>query len=181
MRKFYGILMFLALFGAAFAANTAEIAAGKALVDARANCTSLNQDQLESIGEYFMELQHPGAAHDYVEAMMGGDGSVSLKNAHIQMAQVLYCGRTDTPLTYGGMMGLGAAGYGGMMGGYGTGVFNGYAGTAGAGQYGYGMMGNYGFGGAGIIYILLIVLLIGLILFVYANVWQKLKQEKMKK
>lgn len=157
--------MLLALFGAVFAASADEIAAGKALVDARSNCSSLSQDQLESVGEYLMELRHPGAEHDYIDGRMGGEGSASLKNAHIQMAQVLYCGRTDIPVTYGGMMGLGA-GYVGMMGGYAAGVPGGYG----------GMMGNYGFGDGIIIDILLILLLIGLILVVYVHVWQKLKK-----
>lgn len=176
--KIYGILALLALFGAFFASGADEIAAGKALVDAKADCGKLSQDQLESIGEYIMELQHPGAAHEYMDSMMGGEGSASLKNAHIQMAQVMYCGRTDVPLTYGGMMGMGMMG-GGMMGGYGGMMGRGAAGI----PSGYGMMGNYGSAGFGwsLFDMLLVVLLIGLILVVYVHVWQKLKQGGKKK
>lgn len=189
MGKIYGILVLLALFGAVFASGADEIAAGKALVGARANCSNLNQDQLESIGEYVMELQHPGAAHEYMDSMMGGEGSESLKNAHIQMAQVIYCGRTDVPLTYGAMIGMGmmGGGYGGgMMGGYGGGQGGAYGGMMGRGvasqPYGYGMMGGYGFGSGWTIYdILLVVLLIGLILVVYVHIWQKLKKDGKKK
>ncbi len=185
MGKIYGILVLLALFGAFFASSADEIAAGKALVSAKANCSKLSEDQLESIGEYIMELQHPGQAHEYMDNMMGGEGSASLKNAHIQMAQVMYCGDTNVPITYGGMMGMGMmgggmVGGGGMMGGGISGGYGGMMGRSATGGYG-GMMGGYGFGSGWNLYdILLVILLIGLILVVYVHVWQKLKQENKK-
>ncbi|MEM2138400.1 MAG: hypothetical protein QW568_04900 [Candidatus Anstonellaceae archaeon] len=193
MKKIYGIFAVLALFGALLASGAEEIAAGKALVDAKAECSKLSDDQLESIGEYIMELRHPGEAHEYMDRMMGGEGSASLKNAHIQMAKVLYCGDASVPVTYGGMMGMGMMG-GGMMGGYATGasgyggMMNGFGGMMGRGSFGnpsgYGMMGNYGYGfasGWSLFDILLVVLLIGLILVVYAHAWQKFSEGKKKK
>lgn len=186
MRKLFGILAVLSLFGALAASGAEEIAAGKALVDAKADCSQLSEGQLESIGEYIMELRHPGAAHEYMDNMMGGEGSASLKNAHIQMAKVLYCGDTSVQTTYGGMMGMGMMG-GGMMGGYGAGTtgFGGMMGGFGAASapYGYGMMGNYGYGlGVWSLYdVLIVVLLIGLILVVYAHAWQKFSENKRKK
>lgn len=131
----------------AFAAGD-EVAQGKALVDSRISCDTATDEQLELIGDYLMEQMHPGKAHEYMDSMMGGEGSESLRQAHIQMAQVIYCGRTDTPMTYGGMMGMmpmmtmmgryaasGNAASGGMMGSFG-GMMN-------AGNYGYGMMGGF--------------------------------------
>src|SRR3989338_5628307 len=186
MGKIYGMLVLLALFGAFFASSAEEIATGKALVDAKADCGKLGQDQLESIGEYIMELRHSGQAHEYMDNMMGGEGSASLKNAHILMAQVMYCGRTDVPLTYGGMMGMdmiggygaGAAGSYGMMG---AGARSGMMGFA-SGSPGYGMMGyGYPSHGWGITDILVVILFIGLILLVYAHALGKLREGKEKR
>ncbi len=116
-------------------ASSEEITAGKALVEQKIACNDLSEVQLEKIGEYYMELRHPGASHDWVETMMGGEGPDNLRLAHIRMAQVFYCGqgpaRTDRywmiPMMgfsvngeawnsggWNGMMGYG--GYGGMMG-----------------------------------------------------------------
>ncbi len=188
MGKLYAMVALLALIGALFAADD-MITAGKALVDSKAACDKLTNDQLESIGDYLMELRHPGAAHDYMEKMMGGEGSASLRNAHIQMAQVLYCGRSDVQLTSGAMMGMGMmGGYGGMMGGaaspYGYGMMGGSGGMmGGAAPYGYGMMG-YGYptaSGWSLTDILVIILLIGIILLVYVHIWQKFKGNGKKK
>ncbi|MBI3588010.1 hypothetical protein HY095_02340 [Candidatus Micrarchaeota archaeon] len=115
-----------------------EFAAAKQLVESKADCGTLSDAQLEQIGDYLMERLHPGAAHGRMEAMMGGEGSESLKRAHIQMAQALYCGRSDTPLTYGGMMGI--APMMGRFGGYGPGGFGG-------GMMNYGNIMGYGDGG----------------------------------
>ncbi len=167
MKKAYAILTILvAISGLAFAAE--DVSEGRQLVESKADCSQLSDGQLEAIGEYFMERMHPGAAHERMDAMMGGEGSASLRNAHIQMAQVMYCGRTDVPLTYGGMMGMGMMGYG----------------TTGSG-YGYGMMGNYdnrSVYGWNVFEILLLVLLVGLIVLVYLSIWNKTaKNRKAKK
>src|SRR3989338_3321456 len=143
-KTIYLLAFLFAGIGILFAQSDA-IAQGKVLVESNASCDSLTQEQLESIGEYYMEQMHPGKAHEYMDSMMGGEGSESLRSAHIQMAQVLYCGKTDIPLTYGGMMGMGMmGGYGaGATGGYGmmgTGARSGMMGFA-SGSQGYGMMG----------------------------------------
>ena len=161
-KTIYLLAFLFAGIGILFAQSDADaIAQGKALVDSKASCDNLTQEQLESIGEYYMEQMHPSRQHEYMDGMMGGEGSESLRSAHIQMGQVIYCGKTDTPLTYGGMMGMG------MMGGYGAGATG-----------GYGMM---GYGGWGITDILIVILLIGLILLVYAHAWNKLREGKEKR
>jgi hypothetical protein len=172
MKRIFAILAILVAFcGLAFAAE--DFSEGKRLVESKADCSQLSDGQLEAIGEYLMEQLHPGAAHERMDAMMGGEGSASLRNAHIQMAQVIYCGRTDVSLTYGGMMGMG------MMGGYGL-MSNGAGYPAAYGTSGYGMMG-YGYPnlfGWSIFDMLLLILLLGLIVAVYLHIWSKVKKQK---
>ncbi len=114
--------------------NASEIAGAKQIIGSNVSCSSLSQAQLELLGEYYMEQMHPGDAHEAMDRMMGGEGSDSLRSAHIQMAEVLYCGRADTPATYGGMMGMMP-----MMGRFA------YRNPPVSSDYrGYGMMGGYG-------------------------------------
>lgn len=125
MKRFLIVISIMAL---AFATmSTEETTAAKQLIDSNISCDKLNESQLELIGDYYMERMHPGQAHEAMERMMGGEGSPSLKQAHIQIALVIYCRETNITATYGGMMGMMP-----ILGGYGP-----YAG------YGGGMM-NYG-------------------------------------
>ncbi|MFH1256768.1 MAG: hypothetical protein V1494_05765 [Candidatus Diapherotrites archaeon] len=88
-----------------------EIAEGKQLVDSGASCSSLNDGQLEAIGEYLMEQMHPGEAHELMHQMMGfEEGTPEHDAMHINMAEHMYCGNF-TSTEY--------AGYSGMMNGYG--------------------------------------------------------------
>ncbi|HLC97410.1 MAG TPA: SHOCT domain-containing protein [Candidatus Nanoarchaeia archaeon] len=84
---------------AAHGHNFAEI---KQLLGLEVRCNELTEEQLEAIGDYYMEQMHPGEAHELMDEMMGGKGSESLKQMHIQMAKKLYC-KEDV----GGMMGSG--------------------------------------------------------------------------
>jgi len=92
----------------------------KQLIDSGVSCNQLTNEQLEEIGDYYMEQMHPGEAHEYMDKMMGGEGSESLKQVHISMAKSIYCGETNQ-----GMMGMmnmmnsdgNMMGSGGMMGG----------------------------------------------------------------
>ena len=63
----------------------------KQLVDSGVSCNQLTNEQLEEIGDYYMEQMHPGEAHEYMDRMMGGEGSESLKQAHINIARRIYC------------------------------------------------------------------------------------------
>jgi len=90
----------------------------KQLIDSKINCDQLSDNQLEIIGDYYMEQMHPGETHELMDQMMGGEGSESLRQVHINMAKRLYC-NVDVYIGYG-MMG------GGMMN-----------------LVGFGMMGNY--------------------------------------
>ena len=62
------------------------------IIQNKTPCSQLSDDELEAIGEYYMEQMHPGQQHVMMDNMMGGEGSASLKQAHINMARNLYCG-----------------------------------------------------------------------------------------
>ena len=126
-----------------------EIKEAKSLIDSKVDCKSLSDSQLEIIGEYSMELMHPGESHEAMHKMMGiKEGSEAEKQFHISMAKTIYCGES------GGMMGGNMMGYG-MMGNFG-----------------------YGFGYWNFLNILYISLLIGLIILVYLwilKLWKNMK------
>ena len=73
----------------------------KQLIDSGISCDKLTDEQLEAMGDYYMEQMHPGEAHEMMDQMMGGEGSDTLKQMHIQMAKRLYCNED-----VGGMMNM---------------------------------------------------------------------------
>jgi len=85
----------------------------KQLIDSGISCGQLTDEQLEAIGDYYMEQMHPGEAHEYMDEMMGGEGSDSLKQVHINIARRIYCNEN-----VGGMMGGNMMAGRGMMGNY---------------------------------------------------------------
>ncbi|MBI2176246.1 hypothetical protein HYU40_02750 [Candidatus Woesearchaeota archaeon] len=140
------ILAIIAALAAASALAHAEknFTETKELIDSGVSCDELTDGQLEEIGEYYMEQMHPGAAHELMDEMMGGEGSESLKQMHIQMAKRLYC-KEDV----GGVMGL--MGSGGMMNM-----------MMGNNMMGSGMMGAYYGAGslAGVLWLIILILLV---------------------
>ena len=108
MKKIAGyifIALLIAGISSAVEENHAEIfAQAKQLIDARTSCENLSDDQLEMIGEYYMEQMHPGDAHERMDEMMGGEGSETLRIMHIRMAKALYCG--ESQMMGSGMMGM---------------------------------------------------------------------------
>lgn len=160
------MIILLAFSGMIFATmDINEQDAAKQLISSNESCDKLSQDQLELIGDYYMEQMHPGEAHERMDLMMGGEGSDNLRNAHIQMALVLYCGQTNTSITYGGMMGMMPfmyrSGFGGGMMGYPYG-----------GMMGYDMMGYGGWGWivALAFWVLVFAALVLLVFWLYKNI-----------
>ncbi len=119
-----GILLLSVVLVLANGDHQSEIEEGKKLVESGVGCNNLNDEQLEAIGDYYMEQMHPGEAHKMMDNMMGGEGSESLKQVHINMAKRLYCdedigGMMDS----GGMMEMMNMMGGGMMGSYPAGYY----------------------------------------------------------
>jgi len=99
-----------------------EIEEGRLIVEAKTSCDTLSEDDLEVVGEYYMELMHPGALHDAMHEMMGlVEGTQEHKQFHISLAQRMYCGEGTN-----GMMGnnYGMMGYGMMSMMYGSTSWN---------------------------------------------------------
>ena len=55
-------------------------------------CDELSENQLEILGDYYMEQMHPGELHEIMDERMGGEGSESLRQVHINMGLAFYCG-----------------------------------------------------------------------------------------
>ena len=157
-RIFVIVIILLLNFGMANAITQQEIKEAKSLIDSKVDCKSLSDSQLEIIGEYAMELMHPGESHEAMHKMMGiKEGSEAEKQFHISMAKTIYCGE-DSGMMGGGMMN--------MMGGN--------------------MMGSteYGCLYSGTVNTLFIILLIGLIILVYLwifKLWKNMKNKSSKK
>lgn len=95
----------------------------KTLIQNRVPCNQLNESQLEQIGDYYMEQMHPGELHLIMEEKLGGQGSESLRQAHINMGKIFYCGERSN--MYSGMMNIMMGrSYGGMGGGMMNGKYN---------------------------------------------------------
>jgi uncharacterized membrane protein len=155
----FGLLLLSAVLVSANGDHKSEIEEGKQLIENEVSCDKLTEEQLEAMGDYYMEQMHPGEAHEIMDEMMGGEGSDSLKQMHIQMAKRLYC-KEDV----GGMMG------GGMM--------NMMVGSGGMNMMGTNMMGS-SFGGGSwwllsivgvLFWIALLIALIMLIIWLYKKV-----------
>jgi len=87
----------------------------KQLIDSGISCDKLTDGQLEAMGDYYMEQMHPGEAHEMMDQMMGGEGSESLRQVHINMAKRLYCNEDIGGMMDGGMMNMMGSG---MIGNY---------------------------------------------------------------
>lgn len=169
--------------GIAFSQSDEEIfKEAKQLIDAKTPCSELNEAQLEHIGDYLMEQMHPGEAHELMDKMMGGEGSESLSQMHIAMAKRLYCNDTSGMANYGmmGMMGQGMMN-GGMMNMMGSNMMSSGGVNMMGANFGYGMMGKYGYGYLGFLNVLSLILAIGLIILVYlwiVKLWREMPKKK---
>ena len=126
MRKIFTIIIFsMLLLGVSLvSAHEHNFDETKQLIDSGISCDKLTDEQLESIGDYYMEQMHPGEQHELMDKMMGGEGSDTLKQMHIQMAKRLYCKEDVGGMMSGGMMNM-MMGSGGMMNMMGTNMMSG--------------------------------------------------------
>ena len=144
---------------------------------AQISCSKVTDDQFEKLGDAVMGYGITEQQHTAMENMMGGEGSATLRQAHINMGRsYLGCwanyngapsympmmgyldSNTSTPQTYG------QPGYGMMSGYYGNGMMGHGFGS------GWNMMGGYygGFGWLGAITMILIwaLLILGIVALV---------------
>lgn len=111
------ILLSLISLTSAIADEEEIFAEAEKIIQDKIVCSELSDYQLEILGDYFMEQMHPGELHEIMDARMGGEGSESLKQVHINMGQMFYCGEQGAmPMGRMNMM-MGRGGYG-TMGGY---------------------------------------------------------------
>lgn len=112
----FGIILLIS-FSLVSAHGEETFAQAEELIESKVSCDELTDDQLEVIGDYYMEQMHPGETHETMDEMMGGEGSESLRLMHINMARNFYCG--DHEMMGSGMMdmmmGRGMMGSGSMM------------------------------------------------------------------
>lgn len=67
------------------------------ILDQQVPCEELSESDLEELGDYYMEQMHPGEAHERMDAMMGGEGTEELRQAHVSMGIRGYCGTDYAP------------------------------------------------------------------------------------
>src|SRR3989339_2259188 len=120
MKKIMAVTLFIVFMSSVLAQEEHDFTETKRLIDSGISCNNLTNEQLEEMGDYYMEQMHPGEAHEIMDKMMGGEGSESLKQTHIQMAKGIYCNEDINGMMSGGMMnmmmGNNMMGSGGMMG-----------------------------------------------------------------
>src|SRR3989344_1596382 len=114
-KSIFTILILLLVISIA-GAEKDDFEAAREVINSKIVCDNLDENQLESLGDYYMEQIHPGEAHEYMGNMMGGEGSESLKQVHINMARSFYCGDqyAMSPMMMNSIMGR----PNGMMGNY---------------------------------------------------------------
>ncbi len=143
MKKIILAFLFLILVSNAYA-NEDKIAEGQTLVQSRVSCSSLSEAQLESIGEYYMELMHSGQLHEIMDERMGGEGSETLRQAHVNIAQMMYCGNKNAmPMSMMNIM-MNRGGSQNMM----------------SYSPGFGMMSSWQYGGWNMLFWIIIILLL---------------------
>jgi len=103
------------------------------------DCDDISDEDFERIGDGVMESVHAGAAHEQMDEMMGGEGSDSLRVAHINMGKnylgcfnnnlrlnmpMMWMMGSDSSQAGGGVRNMMGWGYNGsMMGASGFGIF----------------------------------------------------------
>ena len=177
---FFSFLLFFSLLAfSAFAHGEEEFSLAEELIKEKVSCSQLSDEQLEIIGEYYMEQMHPGELHELMDERMGGEGSAQLKNVHIALAKNFYCGEHEmmSANMMNMMMGR-TAGFGSTTETFKTTGFRGMMGSG----FGAGMMG-LGYGGVslfGLLYLLLLIALIVLAVLWIVRLWKELGRKSKK-
>ncbi len=153
MKKIFMLFVLLLLLNS-FTVFADDFDEAKNLINLKVSCNNLSNDELEIIGDYYMEQVHSGEAHELMEKMGGGEGSSQVRQLHINMAKSIYCNKKIN-IVNGGMMSI--------VGGSNM------------------MNGDTMFGGVSFLWILYIIFFIGMIILVYLAIiklWQSLNKKK---
>lgn len=134
------ILLFLLIFSLLILVVNSEsehdFSEAMKILEEKKPLNELSPEELEKIGDYFMELML-GNRHEIMDQMMGGEGSQTLRDMHINIALNNYDEYMRTGyISNRGMMG-GTIGGAGMMSGYNGMMTPGY----GSSFYGFGLLG----------------------------------------
>ncbi|MBI4141168.1 SHOCT domain-containing protein [Candidatus Woesearchaeota archaeon] len=114
LKQFFAALIILLISINLVYAQEEDFTEAKNIIASKVACDKLSNEQLELIGDYYMEQMHPGESHEMMDKMMGGEGSENLRQMHISMARTLHCGESGGMMGNGGMMNMMG---GNMMGG----------------------------------------------------------------
>lgn len=91
--KIFVIMIILAIsINFVYAHGEETFAQAENIIKQKISCSELTDYQLEILGDYFMEQMHPGKLHEIMDERMGGEGSESLRQMHINMGLSFYCG-----------------------------------------------------------------------------------------
>jgi len=180
MKKIFLLLGIAVMLGMAlaFAHAGEDFNKTKQIIDSKISCDNLGNEQLEEIGDYYMEQMHPGEAHEMMHKMMGGENSEFVKLMHITMAKSIYCGENTMMQGVGG---YGMGGSGGMMSMMNmmSQMMSGRTPNTNVMQ---GMMGSwYGYGYWNFVNALYAILLIGLVILAYlwvVRLWKDLPKKR---
>lgn len=119
--KIFGIIIILVIsMGFVYAHGEETFTQAENIVKEKISCNKLTDYQLEILGDYFMEQMHPGELHEIMDERMGGEGSESLRQVHINMGRTFYCGEhgMSSGNMMNAMMGRGMMGYYGYNNNY---------------------------------------------------------------
>lgn len=179
---FVFLIIFLLSTSLVLSHEEGDFAKAEEIIKSNASCSQLTEEQLELIGDYYMEQMHPGDAHEIMDERMGGEGSETLRQMHINMAIRFYCNEYSNSMmgTMMGMMGMGMMGTS-MMGYSNIGNTNILGGENMAyNMMGYGMMGSGTLGASlfGIVYFVLVAFVFSVIFWGTYNWLIKNKKRK---
>ena len=101
MKKIALFMMVLLSLSVLVSAHGEEtFAQAEEIIKEKISCEDLGDEQLEFLGDYYMEQMHPGEAHEAMHEMMGiEEGTDYHEQFHVNIAKMMYCGE-------GGMMGM---------------------------------------------------------------------------
>lgn len=101
-KKFLIVIILVISINFVYAHGEETFAQAENIIKEKISCNKLTDYQLEILGDYFMEQMHPGELHEIMDERMGGESSESLRQVHINMGQVFYCG--EHGISSGNMM-----------------------------------------------------------------------------